>query len=67
MAVLFDKLVSKSIIPLILSIIKTKINAPASKETYNVNSGLYCLTIIMIIKEIKPIPIILITSIIFPF
>ena len=63
-AVLFDKEVNRLIIPPILSIMNNKINGPARRETYKVNSGLYCLTIIMIIKEIKPTPIILITSII---
>ena len=53
-AVLFDKVVSKSIIAPILSIIITKISTPATKETYSTNSGLYCFTITIIISEISP-------------
>ena len=49
-AVLFDILVSKLIIAPILSITKTKIKIPAANETYIVNSGLYCLIIIIIIN-----------------
>ena len=53
-AVLFDNVVSKSIIAPILSIIITKISTPAAKETYSTNSGLYCFTITIIISEISP-------------
>ena len=61
--VLLDNAVNRFIIEDTLSIIRIKIIAPAIIETYITNSGLYCLTIIIIIKEINPIPIILIISI----
>lgn len=41
---------------------KENINTPAINETYTANSDLYCFIIIIIIKEINPIPIIFITS-----
>ena len=66
-AVLFDSVVSKFIIAPILSVIRSKIVAPAKRDMYNVNSGLYCLIIIMIIKEISPIPIIFKISILLTY
>ena len=41
-------------------------NTPAIIDTYIANSGLYCFRITIIISASKPIPIILITSAIFP-
>ena len=43
----------------------TNINTPAIIDTYIANSGLYCFRITIIISASKPIPIILITSVIF--
>ena len=66
-AVLFYSVVSKFIIARILSVIRSKIVAPVKRDMYNVNSGLYCLIIIMIIKEISPIPIIFKMSILLTY
>ena len=49
----------------ILLIDNTNINTPAIIDTYIANSGLYCFRITIIISASKPIPIILITSVIF--
>ena len=51
-----DKLFIKSIIPDIFVKTKISIKAPAIREIYIVNSGLYCLRIIIKISAISPIP-----------
>lgn len=54
--VLVEILFSNSIIPETFVIIRLIINTPAIKETYIVNSGLYCFKIIITISAINPIP-----------
>ena len=51
------------IIPVSLSMLKSIISTPAAIDMYIANSGLYCFIIIIIIREIRPRPIIFIISI----
>jgi len=62
---LFARLLRSVIIPDILPITKLKISTPEASDMYTANSGLCCFIIIIIIKAIKPIPIILSMSIFF--
>ena len=59
---------NKFIIPVNLSTTINNINAPAIRLTYITNSGFYCFSITIIIKAIRPIPIIFnISIVIHPF
>ena len=60
---LVDMLSTKLNISVILSERNSNIRTPAIIDTYIANSGLYCLSIIAIIRAINPIPIIFIMSI----
>lgn len=53
-AVLLTRLVKSSTTPDILLSIIPSIKAPAIRDTYITNSGLYCFKIIIIIKATKP-------------
>ena len=52
--VLLARLWIKETIPEILSKLIRRMRAPANKDTYRLNSGLYCFSNMMIITEIKP-------------